>query len=89
METPAQFDLWRDAIPGAEFAVFELRADESIIRERLVARGDSLGFEEAAERSRELAEILRDSCIASHYIDTDGLSKPQVAAQILELSGWE
>lgn len=88
LETAEQFDLWRDAIPNATFAVFELRAPEQTIRARLLTRGDSYDFEGAAARSQELAEILKANPVSARSIETDDLSTQQVAAKILELSGW-
>jgi hypothetical protein len=78
--------------PVADLAVFRLRADPSVLEERVVRR--ELGVR-GEERHREMAlrhAALMDepgwSQLDAELVETDGRSPREIAAEIFARSGW-
>ena len=83
-------DLVIRAVGGRAYVVAVLlTASEPTVRERLAGR--EIGSELAAhvERSLRMAKVLADQAPAgTHVIDTDHRTVPELAAQVVHLTGW-
>lgn len=88
LETSEQLAAWTNGIPKADFTVIELRATKKTLCERITARAESRSNERELTRSLELTDILAVATIPRHVLDTDGLTRGEVAARVLECSGW-
>jgi chloramphenicol 3-O-phosphotransferase len=88
VESRAEIEDYRRAIPGAEIQLVRLRAELTTLRERIKQRrGEQDQFWHLA-RAAELAPVMDESCVEDHLVDTDGRSPAEIAAEILVKCGW-
>lgn len=79
----------REAIPGAEIAVFVLDASLAALDERIDQKGVSSAREWCRTRAREfLALWANEPLLDAETVHTDGRSPIEVAAEIVRRSGW-
>ena len=88
VETQAQRDAYRAAIPGAQITVVRLRASIAVIHARLAGReqGESLRWHQA--RAIELQEQWERAPVEDYVIDTGGREIADIACDILARIGW-
>jgi adenylylsulfate kinase len=84
-----ELDGFRGAVPGADIAVFRLRADLETLRAR-VAQRERGGPGEAihARQADELYRRMEDARVEDHLVETGGRPAHAVAEEIFALSGW-
>lgn len=88
VETRAQRERYREAIPGAEVTVVRLLAPPDVIGGRIRQRaGDAVDPWEL-ERAAELTAIMGRNRVADVTIDTTGRTPREVAEGVMVALGW-
>lgn len=78
----------REAVPGADFTVVRLRADEDVLSERLRRREIGTGAEEHIRRSIAQSRMMDRQPGDGLVIETSGRSIPDVAGEVISHIGW-
>lgn len=89
METQREVGALERAIPGSEAVVFQLRASEAVLRERVGKREIGSGHDWHVARALELARSLALAGPADHVIETDGRQVSEIAMEIVEHVRWQ
>lgn len=84
IETPEDVAEITAAVPGSRAVVFQLRATDEVLIDRVRKREIGSGREWHEKRAIELAEILSRTGPANYVVDTDGRSISEIAREILE-----
>lgn len=101
VENRVTADMYANAIPGAVLTLCRLRASGQEQAERIRRRGRALGagtngaitgmsldkLSFLVDDAQRYASALEADDIADFYVDTDGLSVPEVARRVLEQAG--
>ncbi|HVI36910.1 MAG TPA: AAA family ATPase [Gaiellales bacterium] len=84
----SELEWLRPAVPESRWAVVLLRAGDAERARRLAAREVGSGLEYHLERSRIVARALDRAADGRIAVDTDGLTVPEVAREVLRAAGW-
>lgn len=86
LDRPSELEWIARAVPGAHFTLARLRASEAGLHARLRRREIGTGMASQWERTKRQMDLLRaDGSPDVDEIDTDGLSVPEIARQVLDL----
>lgn len=88
VETRAQTEDYRAAIPGAEVTVVGLRGTLETIRSRLAGRESGANLEWHQARAAELIGQWEASPVEDYLVSTEGLTPLEVARAVLAACGW-
>jgi hypothetical protein len=89
VESSADLDRIREAVPGAQIQVFLLVAPVSRVAERIRAQQVPTALQWCLDRSKSLIETWdREPLAHAQVIDADDPSPVEVAAEIVSRSGW-
>jgi hypothetical protein len=89
IESPADVDRIREAVPGADIQIFWLVASYSTLAERIRARQVPTALEWRLQRAQSLIERWQQEPPAhAHVIDASDRSPTEIAAEIVSRSGW-
>ena len=89
IESPADVDRIREAVPGADIQIFWLVASYSTLAERIRARQVPTALEWCLQRAQSLIERWQQEPPAhAHVIDASDRSPTEIAAEIVSRSGW-
>jgi chloramphenicol 3-O-phosphotransferase len=89
IDSRADLDGFRRAVPGAEITVFRLRADLETLFARVAERergGPGAAFHQ--RQAEQLFHRMEEAEVEDHLVETTGRSAHEVAAEIFELSDW-
>ena len=89
VESRAQLDGVRAAVPGAEIVVVRLRASIETLAARVRERERGAGLAWHLARSAELAELLERAGADDGVVDTDGRTLAEIADEVLRVAGWQ
>jgi hypothetical protein len=87
IETRAQLDGIRQAVPGADILVVRLRASPASLLARVRQR-PALGIEWDLDRALELASLMDAARVEDLLVDTEGRDPTGIARDILVQVGW-
>ena len=89
VESQADMEGYREAIPGAQITVCRLTASVETMRQRLHPREPGMFLEEALARSEALAPVLEQAHVEDFSVDNDaGRNITEVAREVLSRAGW-
>ena len=89
VETRAELEQYREAVPGAEPIVCRLTAPVAVMQERLRTREPGMFQQQAVARSAELAGILKRQRAEDFTVDNGlGCSIVAVAREVLSRAAW-
>ncbi|HET6701623.1 MAG TPA: hypothetical protein VFH14_07470 [Gemmatimonadaceae bacterium] len=88
IESSADLDEYRAAIPDCEIVVVRLRAQPTTLQERIRGRDHGSGRQWHLERAVVLARQMDDSPVGDHVVETEGRGLGEVAAEVLRRAGW-
>ncbi|GBE24709.1 MAG TPA: hypothetical protein ENG98_01220 [Actinobacteria bacterium] len=89
VEEADEMDGYRQAIPGAEIVVVELRSPQHIVHQRILRREYAPEWVlRMQNRSDELRPILENNGIADHVVLLEHETPEQVAKTVLKRIGW-
>jgi hypothetical protein len=89
LESSADLNRIREAVPGAQTQVFLLTAPVSTLAERIRAQQVPTALQWCLDRSKSLIERWeREPLARAHVIDADEPLPVEIAAEIVSRSGW-
>jgi hypothetical protein len=88
IEVREELEWVRDAIPGAAITVVRLRASGATLAARVAARELGAGREWHLRRAVELAGLMEQRAVEDHLVETDERAVVDIAADVLQRSGW-
>ena len=89
IESSADLDRIREAVPGADIQVFLLTASLSTLAERIRAQQVPTALRWCLDRSKSLVETWeREPLAHAHVIDADDPRPVEIATEIVSRSGW-
>ena len=88
VESRAELDAYRAAVPGAQMTVVRLRAPVETLIRRIERRGTDTNLAWARERTRQLVAIMEAARVEDLLVETEGRSVEAIAEQILAHVGW-
>jgi hypothetical protein len=88
IESEAELEQIRSAIPHADVQVFWLVAPFEILAERIRSKGVPSPEKWCLNRAAELLQIWDSNPIQAQVIDTDGRSVKDIADEVVTKSGW-
>ena len=88
LESRAELEDYRAAIPGADIRVCRLAASLPALRERVARRETGSSYESLVRRAAELAASMERSDVADFVVGTTGRTVRQAASEVLRKAGW-
>ena len=88
IESRAELDGFRRAVPGADITVVRLRAAPETLQERVRLRGPWRDMEWHLKRSIELGAQMDAEPFEDVLIETDDRDVTSVARDVLQRTGW-
>ena len=88
IESSADVDRIREAVPGAQTQVFLLTASLSTLAERIRAQQVPTALWWCLSRSKSLVETWEREPLAAQVVDADDPRPVEIAAEIVSRSGW-
>ncbi|MFI6390723.1 hypothetical protein ACIBHY_48575 [Nonomuraea sp. NPDC050547] len=88
VESRAELEGYRAAVPDAEIVVCRLAAGAPTLRGRVARREAGAAREALSRRAVELAETLARSDAADFVVATDDRSVADIAEDVLRGAGW-
>ena len=88
LETPAERERLREAVPGAQIVVCRLRARLETMQQRIRLREPGMLQEQFVSRVAELEASLDAGCVEDFSVENDGRSVTAVAREVLVRAGW-
>jgi adenylylsulfate kinase-like enzyme len=89
VETQADRESYRAAVPGATLTIVRLRAALPTLHARLARRDAGASLEWHRHRAAELALLMERNAIGDLTIDTEGNSASDVAREITRYLRWD
>ncbi|MFI5271735.1 MAG: AAA family ATPase [Ktedonobacterales bacterium] len=88
VESRADLQRYRAAVPGAEIVVVRLRAALPTLVARLEARELGAGRDWHVRRAAELAARMEAGAVADAVVETDGRAVVEIARDVLARAAW-
>jgi hypothetical protein len=88
VESRAELDLIRSAVPGSEILVCRLKARLATMQQRVVAREPGMLQEELVSRVAVLDALLDAASLDDFVVENDDRSVTDVARDMLVRAGW-
>jgi hypothetical protein len=88
VESRADLDGYREAVPGAAVTLVRLRASVPTLQARVAGREIGSGREWHLARAAELAAQMDRDALEDLLVETDGRTVGEVAREVLARSGW-
>jgi len=88
VESRAEIDDYRRAIPDAEIQLVRLRACLTTLEERIKHRRVRQDQTWHLTRAAELGPVMDETCVEDHLVETDERSPSEIAAEILAKCRW-
>ena len=88
LESRAELDALREAVPGSEITVVRLRAPKDTLTSRVAGRELGAGRGWHLDRAVELADQMDRDRVEDFAVETDGRSVTDIAREVLQCAGW-
>ena len=89
LESLADLDRIREAVPGADIQVFLLTAPVSTVVQRIRAKQAPTALQWCLDRSKSLIEMWdREPLAYAQVVDAGDPPPAEIAAEIVSRSGW-
>ena len=88
VETRAQLETLREAMPGANLVVCRLTASVPTMEQRLRVREPGIQQERFVARAGELERLLEAAAVEAFTVNNDDRSVTDVARDVLSRAGW-
>lgn len=88
VETRADVERYRAAVPGADVLVVRLRASQGALAERLGQREVGSALERHLRRAAEVADLMERNQVEDMLVDNEGGPVAAIAQEVLLRSNW-
>lgn len=88
IESRAELEGYRAAVPGADIAVVRLRAPVPVLQQRVAARETGSGLRWHLARAAELATQMDRDAVEDILIEAGEATPVELARRILALASW-